>query len=370
MTSGVKLAEEIETKTKTKVLMENGSLWFWLWLDMIFNFTLVSFMKTASWRGVINLIHMSFTGNFGMFKASLSNEGILFIFTTGILLNIVVKISCVHIHYSVKNLQGVEYFLTTRLFTLIYFFSRMWMWAGFWDILNQYLAVEVVPNYLFRLVPFVASTAFLCVMGCFQTVVGVPAQTASDFTREYCLDTTALQPESLPDTRTWFVIVFDAVLTVSLELAVVMTWFCTNEVLRNHLTFTPCLLCWIIGTGIGALAFLAQLVLLPLIEKDEMETSSKRFLRRLVQFVLSSLGLLSTVFHWYGMWVLLDRNFLVENPMLSNIISGTAGFLGLTALQVSRSLHGGLYKDGLKGVGYPFAPYCLIPIISAQRTLQ
>merc|ERR550519_2387698 len=189
MTSGVKLAEEIETKTKTKVLMENRSLWFWLWLDMIFNFTLVSFMKTASWRGVINLIHMSFTGNFGMFKASLSNEGILFIFTTGILLNIVVKISCVHIHYSVKNLQGVEYFLTTRLFTLIYFFSRMWMWAGFWDILNQYLAVEVVPNYLFRLVPFVASTPFLCVMGCFQTVVGVPAQTASDFTREYCLDT-------------------------------------------------------------------------------------------------------------------------------------------------------------------------------------
>ena len=221
MASGGKLAEEIETKTKIKVLMENGSLWFWLWLDMTFNFTFVSFMKTASWRGVINLIHMSFTGNFGMFKASLSNEGILFIFTTGILLNIVVKMSCVHIHYSVKDLQCVEYFLTTRLFTLVYFFSRMWMWAGFWDILNQYLAVEVVPNYLFRLVPFVASTAFLCVMGCFQTVVGlyfcqtsttediaagVPAQTASDFTREYCLDTTALQPESLPDTRTWFVI--------------------------------------------------------------------------------------------------------------------------------------------------------------------
>lgn len=69
---------------------------------------------------------------------------------------------------------------------------------------------------------------------------------------------------------------------------------------------------------------------------------------------------MSTIFHWYGMWTLLDYYILPEEPVLSNLVTAGVGIVGLSILGASRSLQGGVARDGAPGECYPLQPYFFI----------
>ena len=88
-------------------------------------------------------------------------------------------------------------------------------------------------------------------------------------------------------------------------------------------------------------------------------------------------GLLSSIFFWAGGWNLIDAYFyhdqvifvnknlsalskhhyesqyFLAQPFVSKMLSAVIGVVGMMVMGVSRSLHGGLSKDGHKGEAYP-----------------
>ena len=77
----------------------------------------------------------------------------------------------------------------------------------------------------------------------------------------------------------------------------------------------------------------------------------------MVEFKDVFVGLLSTIFHWYGMWTLLDYYILPQHPITSNLLTAGLGILGLSLLGASKSLQGGVARDGASGECYPIQPY-------------
>merc|ERR1719222_311908 len=88
--------------------------------------------------------------------------------------------------------------------------------------------------------------------------------------------------------------------------------------------------------------------------------------RRVAEALLSTLGLISSVLHWYGVWTLLDSFFLPTQPVTSNLLSAFLGIGGLCLLGASKSLHGGVTRDSVPWSPLPIQPYYLLPLLAAK----
>ena len=190
-------------------------------------------------------------------------------------------------------------------------------------------------------------------LGCFNSVIGNPCSVALDNTSEYCIVSTIFEVWDTASLSKWKVILLrmvDAISTLVVEVLNILLWYSVDEYNQMVLPTPPevselsqCLIAMALGLCFGLAAFLGQTGLLCLVEGrggDLGADTSAPWLaakRRVSQWVISGVGLVSCVLHWYGMWKMLDYFFLPQHPVMSNLITAGAGMAGLCLTGASRS---------------------------------
>ena len=161
----------------------------------------------------------------------------------------------------------------------------MMLWRSFWNLL--YL---LLPSVLSKLIAFLVSTLLLCLAGCFNSNIGVPASIELDSNTDYCVIETFL---SSVDFKSPLLILADVFITVTIEILVVVCWFGTYETIVYTLPAQPsvsqlleCVIPIVFGVLSGAVAFLAQLVILVWVEGN----TGGWVQRRVAHFVIACLG--------------------------------------------------------------------------------
>ena len=239
--------------------------------------------------------------------------------------------------------------LATRLFTVIYFIIYMFLWRSFW---NLFLLILTNPVQLCSAI--LVSSCILMYIGCFNSVGGAPSSIALDNTSDYCiLPTFNISSDCNSKTLikrhhySMLTMYGDLTCTLLLEILNIFLWFAIEELIPVALGTYPkvsqayqCLLPVCLGFIIGILAFYCQIGLVCLVDGRAGENFiCDRFYilkRKLCHWILSSLALLSSVLHWYGLWTLLDYFFLPNSPVASNILTATLGIAGMCLTGCSR----------------------------------
>jgi len=343
------------------------NFFLWLSLDFLFTQTVVNLLSTASWRGVWNLLDEAVTKDFGSVETL---NGLLVSCLVGVLLNILAYIISPALDNLLTTVNPLLSIFISRLFTAAYFITSMLLWSSFWNLLT----VLVVKESHLLASTTIASIILICA-GCFNTVNGVPATVSTDWGGGYCVVSTRLEEKDLssksPSAKALWKCA-DWVCTVILEIFGIQAWHGAETFISSQLPAPPqvsllfhCLLPVALGSLLGAVAFFVQMLVLYCLEtwegKDEREGG-----RRIAEALLSTLGLVSSVLHWYGVWTLLDSFFLPSQPITSNLVSAFLGIGGLCLLGASKSLHGGVTRDSVPGSPLPIQPYYLLPLLAAR----
>jgi len=370
---------DIGNSVGSEITLSSSKLALWLGVDFLFTQTVINFLSTASWRGVWNIIDIIFSGEGGIFEGkAYKDSGVTC--CAGIILNIIIYASSKTVQRHLKKLPNSLFLITSRLFTTICFTFYMLLWRSFWNLLYLFL-----PTILSKLLAFLGSAFLLCLARCFNSNIGVPGSIELDNRPDYCVVYTLLS--SLVEKKSllmgYCLILADVFSTVTIEILVIFCWFGTYEIIVYTLPAQPsvsqlmeCLIPIALGVLSGVVAFVAQMLILVWIEGKHSGWAQ----RRVAHFVIACIGefqyarlhiygynnsgLLSTIFHWYGMWTLLDYYILPHHPVYSNLLTSAIGIIGLSVLGASRCLHGGVSRDAEPGEGYPIQPYYFIGRVS------
>ena len=300
------ICADIGHSVGTEIALSSGNLALWLGLDFLFTQTIINVLSTSAWRGVWNIIDIVFSGEGGLFEVTKNNvvmktnignlqeEAYTDSAVTccaGIFLNVVIYVSSKSVQRFLEKLPKPYFWIISRLFTSIYFIFYMLLWRSFWNLL--YL---LIPTVLSKLIAFLVSTMLLCLVGCFNSNIGVPGSIELDNTNDYCVIYTYLSStdrKKSPFVR-FGLILADVLCSVIIEILVIVCWFGTYEIIVYTLPAQPsvsqlveCLIPIMLGVLSGAVAFLAQLVILVWVEGKR----SGWVQRRAAHFVIACLGI-------------------------------------------------------------------------------
>ena len=187
---------------------------------------------------------------------------------------------------------------------------------------------------------------------CFNSVVGNPTSVALDNTKDYCSISTLFSDVDVSTLKKWqlrLLPFIDSVCTVTIEISNILLWYAVDEILLMILPAYPqvsklsqCLQPLGLGLLSGTLAFYGQMVIVCFVDGLTGEglrpLNGISWRRKVTDWLLSGMGMLSSVLHWYGLWTLLDYFFLPNLPKLSNIITAIFGILGMCLTGASRCL--------------------------------
>ena len=243
---------------------------------------------------------------------------------------------------------------------------------------------------------FAGSYLILMVLGCFNSVLGNPSSVVLDNTSEYCIISTLFSNWDTSSLARWKVTMIrmvDAISTIVVEVLNILLWYSVDGYNQMVLPSPPevsrltqCVIPMALGLGFGLAALYTQIILISLVEGRRGDMGDERGgpwqdgKRRMAHWVISSIGLVSSILHWYGLWTMLDYFFIPTHPMLSNLVTAGVGIAGLCLTGASRlvmimsiargycssfrSLHGGVARDGHVDDPYPIQPYFFLAFIS------
>jgi len=337
--------------------------------DFLFTQTFVNVLNVMSWRGVWGL-HTMWMGivfkDSSNFVACLATCGFAFLCNLGICL------ISPHVDSFLHVLSPFPRILVSRTFTIVNFTNSMLLWRSFWGFFDM---VFISDFYL--ILSFTLTTLVFVGFACFNTLNGVPASVELDWMgqKEYCTVSTLMQDRDFSDMSRcemafWRLV--DALCTGVLEVVAILSWYGVYQLVVENLPTAPevnllteNLVPTLLGFVTGLLALMLQVVLLILVER-EREDGKRLKRRRVAHFFISCFGLLSSILYWSGGWGLLDTYFLPSQPLASLVISAVVGIVGMMVTGTSRSLHGGLSRDGREEEAYPLQPYYFLALIPWQ----
>jgi len=356
------ISADISHSVGAEISLSSYHLALWLGIDFLFTQTVINILSTASWRGVWNIFDIIFSGKQGVFHDEAHKDSAVTC-SVGIILNIFIYASSKSIQNHLGKMPRCPFWILSRLSNAMNFIVYMLLWRSFWNLF--YL---LIPTVLSKVFAFLGSSILLVLVKCFNSNIGVPASINLDNDDDtYCKVETFLSEtvweKSEQKAMRLFWLLADVLITVIIEILVIICWFGTYEIIVYTLPSQPdvsklqeCIIPLILGVLFGGVAYAVQLLCLVLVEGR----NSRPAKRRVVQFIIALFGLMSTIFHWYGMWTLLDYYILPEEPVLSNLVTAGVGIVGLSILGASRSLQGGVARDGAPGECYPLQPYFFI----------
>ena len=267
----------------------------------------------------------------------------------------------------------------------------MLLWRSFWNLFT----LSFTNTMSYSLI-FAGSTLILMVLGCFNSVLGNPSSVVLDNTSEYCIISTLFSNWATNSLARWKVTMIrmvDAISTIVVEVLNILLWYSVdgyNQVVLPSppevSRLTQCVIPMALGLGFGLAALYTQIILVSLVEGRRGDMGDERGgpwqdgKRRMAHWVISSIGLVSSILHWYGLWTMLDYFFIPTHPMLSNLVTAGVGIAGLCLTGASRlvmimsiargycssfrSLHGGVARDGHVDDPYPIQPYFFLAFIN------
>jgi len=341
-------------------------------VDFLFTQTVINTFSTASWRGVWNLFDLLLVEEGAVWQNAPYTD-CLVTCPLAIALNVCVYLVAPFVQEWTQRLGKPARFLITRSFTVFYFIVYMLLWRSFWNLFLLCFTTERDLG-----LTFLGSSLFLMSVRCFNSVVGNPTSVALDNTKDYCSISTLFSEIDVNTLKKWqlkLLPLIDSVCTVTIEILNILLWYAVDEVLLMILPAYPqvsklsqCLHPLAFGLLTGTLAFYGQMVIVCFVDGRTGEglrpLSGISWRRKITDWLLSGMGMLSSVLHWYGLWTLLDYFFLPNLPKLSNIITAIFGILGMCLTGCSRSLHGGLARDGYLDDPYPIQPYFFLSFIN------
>jgi len=360
------ICKDVTKSVGHNVSLNLGKLVLLLSMDFLFTQTFINAFNVMSWRGVWGLHKAWMSAVFEGFsdeEACLAACGPSFLFNVGICL------LSTHVDSVLHGLSPFPRILVSRAFTVLNFTNSMLLWRSFWTFFNMVFKHELSLILTFTL-PTLAFVGFAC----FNTLNGVPASVELDWMgqKEYCTISTLMQDRDFSQNSKCAVFVWrlvDAFCTGSLEVLAILAWYGVYQLVVEKLPAAPqvdaltanCLPI-LLGFIIGLLALMLQVVLLILVER-EREEGKRLKRRRIAHFFISCLGLLSSVLYWSGVWGILDNYFLPAQPLASLVLSAVVGIVGMMVTGTSRSLHGGLSRDGREDEAYPLQPYYILALV-------
>jgi len=259
------------------------NFFLWLLLDFFFTQTVVNVLSTASWRGVWNLLDDAVTQDFGSLATL---NGLLTSCLVGIALNVFAYGLSPLLDNALTTANPLLKIITSRLFTTAYFVASMLLWSSFW---NLFTALITEGSHL--LVSTTIASIILICAGCFNTVNGVPATVSTDWAGGYCVVSTRLEEKDLSSKSTLaktFWKCADWACTIILEIFGIQAWHGAETFISSQLPAPPqvsllfhCLLPVLLGSLLGAVAFLIQMAVLYFLETWEGKDLEEDVLLRL-----------------------------------------------------------------------------------------
>jgi len=346
-----------------------GKLCLLLSTDFLFTQTVVNVFNVMSWRGVWGLHAMWMSA---VFKGSPDYVACLATCGPSFLCNLGLCLISPDVDSVLRVLSPFPRLVISRAFTILHFTNSMLLWRSFWAFFDMVFITD-----LSLILSFTLTTLVFVGFACFNTLNGVPASVELDWMaeKEYCTVSTLMQDRDFSHMSRFGVACWrfiDALCTGVLEVLGILAWYGVYQYVVENLPTAPevnllteNLLPILLGFVTGLLALMLQVVTLIMVER-EREDGKRLKRRRFAHFFISCLGLLSSVLYWSGGWGLLDTYFLPSQLLGSLVLSAVVGILGMVLVGTSRSLHGGLSRDGREDEAYPLQPYYFLALIPWQ----
>ena len=290
-------------------------------------------------------------------------------------LGTMVSASLTFTQYKIKawalNGSQPRFFLISRLFTVMGFYSDLLIWKGIWGFFDYIVYRRVNGTWVTSLCTSIISTLILFMLRSVKSSIGSPMGMGIDRRKLYVSVSTFLSTTTddsysrrIQDVLITIPVSFVSiavfygywsgmdhlfeVLGISIEMN---STFCTVSYDKYDRYVNQSRYFQIFGFVCGLLVFVGQFVFVWWYYKHkvtEENNSLKKFpklLRLLAYDVLLLISLIGSVASFRGIWNLTDLYFIADNPVASRFVSQLMGLMYLFLFYSGTSLHGGVVRD-------------------------